>query len=81
MSQRFTFWLDRGWLRWRPGDPALAWVGTPEAPAHPEHGGYRRILGFGSGWIELLTLTHRHAKITWDPDDMEGTMRQEIVPR
>ena len=77
-----TFWLDdAGWLRFSPGDPLYSWIGYNEAPPEeePRAGGFQRIVGYGPGWLDLLTLAGKRSRLTWEEGKFEDTMRLEVL--
>jgi len=76
-----TFWLDRGWLWWLPTEhPGLNFLGSAFHTEDPNHGGFRRITGFGDGWLRLLALDNKQWRLSFDPEDFVDTGRLAPEP-
>jgi hypothetical protein len=54
-----TFWLERGWLFFLPGSAHLNFIGLMACSEDAFHGGFKRITGFGDGWVDLLAINYR----------------------
>lgn len=74
-----SFWLDKGWLRWKPTSmPNLNFIGCMSFE-DPKHGGWRRLTGFGEGWVEILAINYERWRMTWIPGKFEDTVRLDLL--
>ena len=77
-----TFWLKKGWLLYKPSKygPHLNFIGSPDVPIEDtHHGGFRRISGFGSGWVDLIGVDYRPWRLTYEERHFEDTARLDRV--